>query len=44
MNDAVMTAIAGAVATFVPYALFLAIAERVVGILVRAFSGKERFF
>lgn len=43
MNSEVMSAIANAIATFVPYALFIAIADRVVGMLVKAFSGKERF-
>lgn len=43
MNADVMGAIAGAIATFTPYALFIAICDRVVGMLVKAFSGKERF-
>ena len=44
MNDVIMSAIANAIATCVPYVLFIAIAERVVNILRRAFSGNERYF
>lgn len=44
MNDLIMFAISSAIAEFVPYVLFIAIAERVVGILRRAFSGREAFF
>ena len=43
MNNEVMGAIANAIATFTPYALFIGICDRVVGMLVKAFSGKERF-
>ena len=43
MNGEVMGAIAEAIATFTTYALFIAICDRVVGIIVKAFAGKERF-
>lgn len=44
MNDAIMAAVADAIATCVPYVLFIALAERVIGILRRAFSGREAYF
>lgn len=44
MNDAIMGALAEAIASCVPYVLFIALAERVIGILRRAFSGKEAYF
>lgn len=44
MNDAIMAAVAEAIAQCVPYAMFIALAERVINILVRAVSGRERYF
>lgn len=43
-NDAIMTALANAIGTCVPYVLFIALAERVINILRKAFVGREAFF
>ncbi len=37
-------AISSCIATWVPYILFIAIAERCVNIIRNAFSGKEHYF
>lgn len=39
-----MSAIASCISTWVPYILFIAIAERCVNIIRNAFSGREHYF